>query len=336
MVSRALLVICALLTCPAVPAGAEGLLHVGSVRARESQAVVPVTLQGDVASGVASLNFQLSYDPNAVRLVAIDAGRAAVDTGKQIQWHETSPGRVNVVLTGFNQQTIQSGEIARLTVEPAQAEVRNARLNISGSTFASTEGDVIPSTGSTGALAWRIREEDDPDQPPAEPIPGAPAPPNTDPDPLPIPGAPAGIAGMEPPDDPEFSTASSLAASAERRLAAARERAEAIRPLLGASRADANDDSDPSETPAGDTGTVIHRAPNLRVMSENGLFAPDFPVDSTITPEKKLENTRQRGHNRDSFGVLGDKTTGGFMTAVLAAVGTLMVVTIVSIIRGHR
>lgn len=324
-----------------VSAVAEGVLHVGNVRTREQTATVPITLQGDVASGVASMNFQLNYDPNAVRVVSVDPGRAARDAGKQVQWHEAAPGRVNVVLSGFNQDTIQSGEIAQLRVEPAESGVRNARLHIGSSTFASTTGDVIPSTGSTGALAFRIREDEDSSEEPEEPAPNAPPPPSpgVPGDPGSGPLAPPRMGGGTGDGESVDEDRAAVPEAVERRLIAARQDAEALRPLLGAPRGSAADDESGADSGGGSARSGLDGSGGFETttVAAPGAGGLDSTRNTTITPEKKLENADDSGHNKGASGVLEGRTQRFTLTQVMvtALVGVFIVLIIYGI-RGTR
>ena len=305
MRSASLVFALALLTLPT--AHAEGVLHVGNVRSEESRITVPISLQGDVAEGVASMNFELTYNPESVRIVGVDTGSAARQSGKQIQWHETAPGRLNVVLMGFNQQTVQSGEIAELTVEPLQSEVRNARLHIGNSTFASTNGDPIPSKGSTGTLSWQTRDDGNADD--RSETSGGTRPPDAtvdDPD-VPLPNALGTAARARNGPIPNTSSPASVPESVERRLMAARQRAEALRPLLGAAPDGAALDDTAESTSEVDTEISDRSVERLENAAENAVTDMNYPIsanDSSNTPEKNLENVDATGHNNVASSVL--------------------------------
>lgn len=322
-----------------LPTAADGVLHLGNVRSRENQVTVPITLQGDVSGGVASMNFELSFDPDAVRVVDVDVGSAARQTGKDVQWNETEPGRLSVVVMGLNQQTVQAGEIARLVVEPVQSDLRNARLHIGNSTFASTTGELIPSQGSTGTLTWRIRDDDASDNTPE--LPGvdpseAPAPETGD---TPSPSVPPGhaipgvpVADVGPP--------SSVPDSVEQRLLAAREGAEAVRPLLGSPREDAT-----SNVTTGTSADFPNSATESGVAHAEGRLetvatGSDFPekVDVTaFTPNKSLEKLQANGHNTLASSVLEKESWFFGVTGLIAVtVGVLIVILVIKFGKGAR
>ncbi len=313
-------------------ASADGVLQFGNSRAgQNSRLTLPISIGGDVAGGVASLDFELTYDPQSVRVVGVEPGAASRQTGKQVQWHETEPGHMNVVVMGFNQETLQRGEVVQLTVEPI-GDSEGSRIHVANSNFASTAGDLIPSRGSTASVKWDTKDQETP----------VPENPGTDtPDPAPEPTVPVtqpqgSVSGGAAPSSGMASSPSApeVPASVEQRLSAARKQAESIRPLFGTSREAASAHSgNAPEFVVAEAETEPGKSMALESRGTAGdRVYPNGGAATTGTPDKKLENAGDTGHNTDPSDVLVDSSPGGRFNTLLilsVAVGLFVIFAIV-------
>jgi Cohesin domain len=130
-----------------------------------SQVVVPVMLEGDTSTGVAALDFYLDYDPAVLEPAGISAGTAAVSAGKQVLSNMTTPGRYKVILFGVNQNVVNGGEVARVTLR-RKNEPTGGRTNlkVTGTHLASVEGFEMPSSGSSETLVLGDESSEEPDE----------------------------------------------------------------------------------------------------------------------------------------------------------------------------
>lgn len=154
----------ALATVWLAPGAWPGTLRIAPATIEEARVTVPVLVQGDVGDGVAALDFLLNFDPAVFQPVAVSAGTAATAAGKLVQGSPTNPGQYVVVMMGMNQQTVQSGEVARVVMRQiSQPENNRSELSVSRTTLASLEANQIPSEGSSATVTFRDEGEDEND-----------------------------------------------------------------------------------------------------------------------------------------------------------------------------
>ena len=137
-----------------------GTLRIGQPVVQGDQVTIPVLLEGDVAGGVAALSFQLNYDPSALEPRQASPGAAAQSAGKDVMTNVKEPGTYMVVMAGLNNGTLASGEVTNIVLE-RRGDDASTNISITGATFASLQGDEIPSRGSTGNISFEQAEEDD-------------------------------------------------------------------------------------------------------------------------------------------------------------------------------
>ena len=144
-----------------------GTLRIGQPVIQGNQVTVPVLLEGDVADGVAALSFQLNYDPSMLEPRQAVPGAAAQSAGKDVMTNVKEPGTYMVVMAGMNNGTLAMGEVTNIVLE-RRGDNASTNISITGTTFASLQGDEIPSRGSTGSISFGEVEEDE-TEPPAAP-----------------------------------------------------------------------------------------------------------------------------------------------------------------------
>ena len=123
-----------------------GILQLGQPIIEGNQYIFPVTLSGGEDS-VTALNFTLAYDPAVFRAVDASAGTQARITNKVVTAHAPAEGVFNVVMMGFNQQTLDSGEVARIILERIGGDGGASSLSINNPTLATWDGGELPSQG---------------------------------------------------------------------------------------------------------------------------------------------------------------------------------------------
>ncbi|MFO7974875.1 MAG: cohesin domain-containing protein [Candidatus Hydrogenedentota bacterium] len=139
-----------------------GTLRIGEPEVQGDQVTVPVLLEGEVADGVASLSFQLNYDPATVEPQLANPGAAAQSAGKNVTTNVKEPGTYMVVMSGLNTNTVASGEVTNIVLQ-RRSEEASTNISITGTTFASLEGDEIPSRGSTGNISFDTAGDEEED-----------------------------------------------------------------------------------------------------------------------------------------------------------------------------
>ncbi len=137
-----------------------GTLRIGQPVIQGDQVTIPVLLEGEVADGVAALSFQLNYDPSALEPRQASPGAAAQSAGKEVMTNVKEPGTYMVVMAGLNSSTLAAGEVTNIVLE-RRGDEASTNISITGTTFASLQGDEIPSRGSTGSISFEQAEEDD-------------------------------------------------------------------------------------------------------------------------------------------------------------------------------
>jgi hypothetical protein len=320
-----------LLVMAAGGAAGQAVLQLQEAQITETYATVPISVRGTLSQGVASLNFELRYDPDSIHVVSLTEGDAAQQAGKHLQWHQAAPGHINVVLMGFTQQTIRSGEVARLTVESLKPDRPAARLEITKSTFASIEGNVIPSRGSSSLVTWdsgSMGPSPSPGFPTSAPF--NPVPDVQQPQPLPL------HADIPP---RELSTRSQVPDSVQQRLTAARHSANTARATLGPPRraagnedqAGASDAATPARVASGPDAAAVETVAE-RISAFTDADAEDSRLDGTgtaRTPKIKLENVDQPRHNESQTALDDGKRyswTPWIGVGVAAVILTLVVI----------
>lgn len=80
-------------------------------------AVLPVSLSAPAGQRVAALQFDVEFNPAVLEIPAkggIVEGAVTKAAGKQVNCSALSPGKMRVLIVGFNQETIANGDVAVL------------------------------------------------------------------------------------------------------------------------------------------------------------------------------------------------------------------------------
>ncbi len=105
--------------------------------------VVPVSLTADTADDVAGILFDLTFDPEAYEVVDVFSGDAADQAGKEVQFAAQGMGTVRVLITGFNQNTIETGTVARIYLKPLGAKQSNDIFEIENPLLSDPLGEPV-------------------------------------------------------------------------------------------------------------------------------------------------------------------------------------------------
>lgn len=188
----------------AVAAASAGTLRVGVPEVEGNHVVLPVLLEGDVAGGVAALDFTLNYDPAVFSPVSAEASAAAQAARKQVESNEVSPGNYVVMMFGMNQTTVANGQVASITLNKhSQPSSNQSDISIKQTTFASLDGGEISSEGSSQTVTFAPPPTDDGNS--EEPPPSGETPPPVEPPsetPVPEPTTPVSTPEPAPPSTP--------------------------------------------------------------------------------------------------------------------------------------
>lgn len=137
-----------------------GTLRIGAATVQGDRVTIPVVLDGDVGTGVSSVDFKFTYDPAVLEPVDTAAGAAATAAGKQVQTNTLEPGQYKVVMFGLNQTTIASGEVAQITMRKI-GNSGTTDVSVVEPNFADPNAVAIPSSGSSETLRLDANQEQD-------------------------------------------------------------------------------------------------------------------------------------------------------------------------------
>lgn len=144
-----------------IPVAGAGTLVAGDPSISGANVVIPVVLQGDVGPGVATMDFTFRYDPTVFEPVGAEAGAAARSARKDVQSNMINPGEYVVLVFGMNPTTMQSGEVASVTLRRvATAAGNQSDVAIRNTTFSSVDGLEIPSEGSARTVVLTTPPDD--------------------------------------------------------------------------------------------------------------------------------------------------------------------------------
>jgi len=115
-------------------AGASGAtlgLDETKVAREEQQVRVPVVLSVGEVESVAGFQFDLRFEPLSMDFVSAETGASAVAGEKSAHANMIRPGRLRVVVAGFNRNSIAEGEVATLVFAIKDAGGEAAALRLS-------------------------------------------------------------------------------------------------------------------------------------------------------------------------------------------------------------
>lgn len=117
---------------------------------------LPATLTNGSSDTVAGLQFDVVFDPGLLRFSGVNPGAAATAAGKTVSESIITPGRVRVVVSGFNQTAIADGEVASVVFEvyPTTPQLSSSTsVNIEGLIVSDPSGNAVAATSANGTVA---------------------------------------------------------------------------------------------------------------------------------------------------------------------------------------
>ncbi len=117
------------------------------------QATMPVTLSLEPGEDVAGVQWELLFDSTVLNLYDINAGPAATIAGKSVSFSILSPGKVHVLVTGFNAYVIPEGVLVTVSfVVPSGAPGIDQEVILDKVIFAHPYGLDITAEGISGVV----------------------------------------------------------------------------------------------------------------------------------------------------------------------------------------
>ena len=137
--------------------GAHGLS--AATVALSSATVTPgtaATLRVQFQTGGASISgvqFDVVYDPTSVTVSGAAAGPVATAAGKTVSQFSPAAGTLRVLIVGFGQQTIASGDVATIQASVASGSAPGSyTISLANVSATDPNGIAVPLTGSGGTL----------------------------------------------------------------------------------------------------------------------------------------------------------------------------------------
>jgi len=103
----------------------------------------PVSVVLDSAENAAGIQFDIDFDPAAVRVVDIQPGVAADYAGKTVVFSMYDEDTARVLVVGMNQDQLGSGVVANVYLEPVNGSAGAAQLALSGAAFSDPAGNPL-------------------------------------------------------------------------------------------------------------------------------------------------------------------------------------------------
>jgi cohesin domain-containing protein len=136
-----------------------GQLQIGSPTFSDDEVTLPISLNHTTTPGVASLSFELSFDPDVLEFDEASVGAVAASAGKDVQTSLPEPGRLIVVVLGLNTNTIGNGVVTDITlgVLDPPASLRSTVV-VEETVFAPSDGSMeLPSQGDTRFVEFQAQ-----------------------------------------------------------------------------------------------------------------------------------------------------------------------------------
>ena len=115
----------------------------------------PLSLALKLATGAdapTGIQFDLEYDAASLD-IAIEAGPAAAQAGKNLRAAKTAAGTQRVLIIGFNRNAMTDGVLARLRITClGQAAGRTFPIHITAASATNRKAETVPVTGKDGGV----------------------------------------------------------------------------------------------------------------------------------------------------------------------------------------
>ncbi len=110
---------------------------------------VPIRLEAGPDEAVAALDLSFVFDPAVFSYEGVQGSGALSAAGKRVVGRASQTGRVDLVVSGMNAETIASGPLAAIQlVQTADPPEGRTRFTVGGATLTTPDADVIPSEGA--------------------------------------------------------------------------------------------------------------------------------------------------------------------------------------------
>lgn len=108
---RATLVVAMFLPALTADAATLGLVQTGKAQPPTGGLNIPVHLDVDTGEAVAGIQFDVIFDPSALRFDRIDAGTSTASAEKSVHSNLLAPGKLRVVIAGLNRNVMAEGPV---------------------------------------------------------------------------------------------------------------------------------------------------------------------------------------------------------------------------------
>lgn len=131
----------------------------GSGTAGATGITIPISLQSAPGERPSSLQMDVEFDPESLKVVEVIAGHAAMGAGKEVVFNTLSPGKIRFIVAGLNQNMIGDGEVALLRVEVSPSvSGKDMVLKAVSPLISDPEGKEISASGVDGVVKVSLRE----------------------------------------------------------------------------------------------------------------------------------------------------------------------------------
>ena len=115
--------------------------------------LIPVDLSAKPDEAVCSFDFKLNFDTSRLSFKEATLGSKAQGAGKSLSYSKLESNIIRVVVIGFNQKVISSGEVLNLTFDIlASAPIGKAEITISKATVSDPKGRLLTTNTEGGEL----------------------------------------------------------------------------------------------------------------------------------------------------------------------------------------
>jgi hypothetical protein len=145
-------VIAGLAEVPAIAAGAATLTVLHDINQTGDYISIPVAFQEANDEAVAAMQFDVAYDAEYFAVYIVQSGQVVVNSGKEIIYNEIGTGEIRILVTGFNQAEIVSGELAQVVLYPITDVPQVGSIAITSVLMSDPYGNQVPT-------AWDLPED---------------------------------------------------------------------------------------------------------------------------------------------------------------------------------
>ncbi|MCF6287546.1 MAG: cohesin domain-containing protein [Candidatus Hydrogenedentes bacterium] len=137
---------------PLIAQGTTLGLQTTSSEESEGKVLVPIHIETDLSEPVASLQFDLHFDPKALRFSDVLAADAAQDAEKSAHSNLLRPGVVRVIIAGLNRTTMDTGLLAQIQFSAVNPLLTATTVTMEGAILSDPYGSSVPVTLSPNTV----------------------------------------------------------------------------------------------------------------------------------------------------------------------------------------